>query len=234
MTPNVLDLYHGDNREAVPDFKSISENGIWAIIHKSSQGHAYQDPTYKARRTAATAAGLLWGAYHFMDASDAIEQAKFFLEMAAPDDNTLLACDFEKSTSTPALHQVMDFMSYVDQNSPGNLHCVLYGSDLVRESLQPIQGGNQSQSMRGAEIFFAQHRLWLAEYGPHSKVPWPWSDKDISKMWENPFLWQYSETGKVNPILGNVDLNVYTGTQDDLKKNWAMLATATPNPALTV
>lgn len=232
MTPNVLDLFHGDNRELVPDFAVIKQQGIFAIIHKATQGVKFEDGTYNARKAAALGAGLLWGAYHFLDAGDPINQAKFFLDSVKPDENTLLACDFEKSASTPALHQCLDFMSYVDQNSPGNLHCVLYSGDLIRESLQPPKGGNQSATMRGAEMFFAQHRLWLAEYGPHGNLPWPWSDKTLSLMWQNPFIWQYSEKGRVNPILGDVDLNVYTGSFDDLKKNWATLATPTPNPAL--
>jgi lysozyme len=232
MKANILDMYHGDNRDEVPDMVSLRANGIWAVIHKTSQGNAMVDRQYAPRRAAGIAAGLLWGAYHFMDATDPIDQAKHFLDVAQPDANTLLACDFEKSTSTPALHQCKDFMAYVDQNAPGNVMCVLYSGDLIRESLRPNAGGHQAQNMPGAEMFFAQHRLWLAEYGPHANVPWPWSDKTLSKMWAQPFLWQFSETGRVNPIIGNVDLNFYAGTNDDLKNNWASLSTPTPNPAL--
>jgi GH25 family lysozyme M1 (1,4-beta-N-acetylmuramidase) len=231
MTPNVLDLYHGDNRDAVPNFTEIRDNGIWAIIHKASQGNAMTDKQYAPRRAAALADGLLWGAYHFMDASDPVVQAKHFLDVAQPDDNTLLACDFEKSSSTPSLHQAKDFMAYVDANAPGQVTCVLYSGDLIRESLRTNAGGHQAQGMAGAEMFFAQHRLWLAEYGPHANIPWPWSDKMLSQNWSSPFLWQYSEKGKINPILGNVDLNFYAGSLDDLKANWASLSSPTPNPA---
>jgi lysozyme len=231
MKPNVLDLYHGDNRDAVPDFHAISGAGIWAIIHKTSQGNAMVDKQYAPRRLAATSAGLLWGAYHFMDATDPIDQAKHFLSVAEPDANTLLACDYEKSSATPALHQCKDFMAYVDANAPGQTTCVLYSGDLIRETLQPPKGGHQNPAMLGAEMFFAQHRLWLAEYGPHANIPWPWSDKTISDMWRNPFLWQFSGSGRINPIIGAVDLNFYAGTKDQLAANWAQLQAPTPNPA---
>ena len=229
---NVLDLYHGDNRDAVPDFAALKANGIFAIIHKVSQGTKFVDPQYASRKKAALAAGLLWGGYHFLTSADPIEQAKFFLENTEADANTLLAADFEKSAATPALHQLQDFVSYVDQNSPGNVMCVIYSSDLIRETLKPHQGGHRATTMNGAEIFFAQHRLWLAEYGPHANVPWPWSDKSMSQMWATPFLWQYSETGRVNPVVGNVDLNYYPGTANELAANWPNLQSVTKNPAV--
>lgn len=232
---NVLDLYHGDNRGLTPDFSAFVQNGIWAIVHKASQGMHFTDKTYSVRRASAVKAGLLWGAYHFLTSeASAEEQAKYFLDQAQPDSDTLLACDFEKSSATPTLQMCRDFMSYVDANSPGNLHCVLYSGDLIRETLRPHRGGFQQQSMNGVEMFFAQHRLWLAEYGPHPNVPWPWSDKSLSKIWQQPFLWQFKDTGKINPIVGAVDLNYYAGTQEQLKANWATLSTPTPNPAATV
>lgn len=230
---NVIDMFHGNNREEIPDMVALKSNGIFGIIHKTGQGTTMVDKTYGPRRAAAVKAGLLWGAYHFLTgSSSAIDQAKFFLDHAQPDENTLLACDFEKSNATPALHQCLDFMSYVDQNSPGQITCVLYSGDLIRETLKPVRGGHQAQGMTGAEMFFAQHRLWLAEYGPHANIPWPWSDKTLSQMWQQPFLWQFSEIGRVNPIVGNSDLNYYPGSFDALKANWASLQQATPNPAV--
>ena len=233
MRPNVLDLYHGDNRELVPNFAAVKQNGIFAIIHKSTQGMNYVDKTYAARKGAALDAGLLWGAYHFLThASNGADQAKFMLDTITPDANTMIACDFEKSAATPTLQQCMDFMSYIDANAPGNVSCVLYSGDLIRETLRPLHGGHQAQVMNGAEMFFAQHRLWLAEYGPHSNLPWPWSDHALSSMWRNPWLWQYSGSGRVNPVIGAVDLNYYPGEFYQLKSNWTTLTTPTPNPLI--
>jgi len=231
---NVLDLYHGDNREAVPDFAALFINGIFGCIHKVSQGVHMVDKTYAPRRKAASGTSLLWGGYHFLTAdAPGEDQAKFFLDNATPDENTLLACDFEKSSATPSLQQCRDFMAYVDLNAPAQTTCVLYSSDLIRETLRPQLAGHRSADMLGIEMFFAQHRLWLAEYGPHPNVPWPWSDKTISLMWSAPFLWQFMDTGRVNPIVGNVDVNYYPGSFDELKANWTSLSSATPNPAVT-
>jgi GH25 family lysozyme M1 (1,4-beta-N-acetylmuramidase) len=235
ITANVLDLYHGDNRDRTPDFAALRINGIFGIIHKSSEGMHFIDAQYSVRRQPAQDAGLLWGAYHFLtSAASGADQADFFLNSAKPDANTLLACDYEKSRATPTLQQCLDFMSYVDANAPGQIRCVIYSSDLIRETLRPIAtGGHQSDAMKGAEMFFAQHRLWLAEYGPHPNVPWPWNDKSLSRIWQQPFLWQFKDTGRVNPIVGNVDLNYYPGDFETLKANWPDLQQATPNPAAT-
>lgn len=227
LKANVLDLYHGDNREVVPDFAGLRVNGIWAIIHKSTEGMHFIDKTYKPRRDAAQKAGLLWGAYHFLTSvSSGADQAKFMLDTIQPDADTLIACDFEKSAATPSLQQCRDFMSAIDAAIPGS--CVLYSGDLIRETLKPHRGGFQQASMAGAEMFFAQHRLWLAEYGPHPNVPWPWSDKTLSQIWAEPFLWQFQDTGRINPIVGAVDLNYYAGDFESLKANWTVLTSATP------
>jgi lysozyme len=113
---NVIDMYHG-NTVKTTDFALLEQSGIFGIIHKASQGLHYADPEYAARRVAAQAAGMLWGAYHFMDASDAEAQAEFFLKTSgitdANSDPFLLALDFEKSDRSPALHQAMTFISSI-------------------------------------------------------------------------------------------------------------------------
>src|SRR5258708_354433 len=57
----VVDLSH-HNGEV--DWASAKTAGIFAIVHKATQGVGYVDPLYGAHRTAAQASGLWWGAYH--------------------------------------------------------------------------------------------------------------------------------------------------------------------------
>ena len=56
---------------------------------------------------------------------------------------------------------------------------------------------------------FADYPLWIANYTPASSplIPSAWSD------W---VFWQHSETGSVGGVSGNVDLDRFQGTQDDL------------------
>lgn len=227
---NVVDMYHGNNITN-PDFAALKEAGIYAVVHKASQGSFYEDPAYSARKVAATAAGLLWGAYHFLDASDPIKQAQHFLDASeitdAGADPFLLAADFENSASQPTLKQLMQFMQEVDRNSPPNVQCALYSGNLIRETLKGVPPGHVDQDMLGARAFFQQRRLWLAEYGPKEQVPYPWCEpvaKSSNEAATIPapgvFMWQFTETGRVNPLTGNVDGNFFDGTFEQLSERW--------------
>jgi lysozyme len=226
---NVIDMYHG-NKVALADFALLKGAGLMGVIHKASQGLRYVDPKYQDRRKAATAAGLLWGAYHFMDASDAEGQAEVFLKACgitdANSDPFLLALDFEKSDHTPALHQATTFMAAIDRAIPG-VSCVVYSGDLIRECLKPSIGGHQSSEMFGVSYFFAQHRLWLAEYGPHESIPYPWNAPIAKPSMEatplpapGVFLWQFTEKGRMAPLAGVTDGNFFDGSFEQLQARW--------------
>jgi len=74
----VIDLSH--HQETV-DFSKIAASGIVGVIHKAMQGGTFKDSKYAERRRPALDAGLLWGAYHFGDASDPVAQADAFLDV---------------------------------------------------------------------------------------------------------------------------------------------------------
>lgn len=227
---NVIDMYHGNN---VPDgaFPVLKRAGVFGIVHKASQGLHYIDPLYSKRRAQATAAGLLWGAYHFLDATDAEAQATAFLDASGISDPNsepiLVACDFENSSSQPSLQQCMTFMSVVDRATPEGVHCVLYSGNLIRETLKPHPGGHQDNAMQGAEAFFQQHRLWLAQYGPTENIPWPWNtpvvksgDEATAMAAPGVWLWQFTEKGRAAPLPGLTDGNFFDGTFEELQARW--------------
>lgn len=224
MFPNIIDMYHGDNRENLPDFKAIADIGIWGIIHKASQGTSYTDPKFSDRIAAAGAAGLLVGAYHFLDASDPIAQADHFLSItdtaSGSHGGLLLAVDFEKSaqSETPALHQLQTFMSEIDKQT--RISCVLYSGDLIRATMQPLPGGHMHGDMIGAVDFFRVHRLWLAEYGPHENIPFPWNSGGEAETIAPPWLWQYKSSGHMPSVIGDTDLNYYAGSREQLTSEW--------------
>lgn len=226
---NIVDMYHG-NLAASGAFATMKGNGLYGIIHKASQGSHYRDPAYPGRRVLAQQAGLLWGAYHFLDSSDAKAQADFFLECSgitdANSDPFLLAVDYENSAYLPSLQQLMTFMQEVDSAVPG-VQCVVYSGNLIRETLKPHIGGHQDNSMDGAQFFFQQHRLWLAEYGPKEQVPWPWnqpvakaSNEAATLPAPGVWLWQFTEKGNFNPLSGKTDGNFFDGTFDECQARW--------------
>lgn len=188
-------MYHGDDREEIPDFASLKAQGIWAIIHKATQGSTDKDPKFEARVRAAATAGLLVGAYHFGDNSGIDEQVTNFKEAIAPFPGIFSILDYEKlagKTMSPQLASAFI--------SKANI-LMLYGSDLVRETCGLIVG------------HVATLWLWLAEYGPHERIPLPWDTTTT-------LLWQFSGSATIGTLSGHIDVNYFAGSEDDLRARW--------------
>src|SRR4051812_1451153 len=113
MQPRVIDISH---HNTVHDLQATAEAGVWAIIHKASQGSKYRDPDYSARRALAKTAGLRWGAYHFNDGSDVTTQVNNFLAAARPGPDTLLVLDFEDNPkSNMSISQAVQFLKLMER-----------------------------------------------------------------------------------------------------------------------
>src|SRR4030095_3741668 len=102
---NVLNLSHYDMMR--PDFAGMKREGIIGVIHEASYPRLERDAQYLDRQMGGLQAGLLWGAYHYGDATDPVRQADHFLSVvsrawaqagpAARDPGVLLVLDFEKN-----------------------------------------------------------------------------------------------------------------------------------------
>jgi lysozyme len=204
---HVVDIYHGDD---VTSFKKAADFGIWGVIHKATTGATGKDTEYANRRKPAGTAGLLWGAYHWGTNAPVAKQVDNFLTAAKPDDNTLVALDYEVTKGNQMrLSQARDFLGLIE-NKLGR-KAVLYSGHLIKEGL-----GNKT------DAFFGSHRLWLAQYS---------SDPEVQKSWSKFWLWQY--TDKKNPHIpsevpgipgnskGDLDCDSYDGTKAQLTSQWA-------------
>src|SRR6187399_2489813 len=78
---NVVNLPHYDMMR--PDFAAMKREGIIGVIHEATYPHLVHDAKYFERQQAATRAGLLWGAYHYANATDPVRQADHFLSTIA-------------------------------------------------------------------------------------------------------------------------------------------------------
>lgn len=190
----------------VKDFAAAKAAGIVGVIHKASEGRTFVDRTYARHREMAKEAGLLWGAYHFANDGDVIQQVNNFIDSAKPEVTTLMALDYEPNGNhTMSLKQARQFMEMAELKLGRKL--VLYSGNLIKEQLGSV-----------ADMFWAKRRLWLAQYSNNWKC-------QIS--WDKPWLWQYSD-GENGPgphtvpgISGAVDCNSYDGTVEQLAKEWA-------------
>src|SRR3954471_11516431 len=104
---SVVNLSHYDRMRV--DFERMKSEGIVGVIHEATYPRFDRDSYYGDRQAAATRAGLLWGAYHFGDATDPIRQAEHFLNVvganfrgpSAQPSGVLLVLDFEKNGHYP-------------------------------------------------------------------------------------------------------------------------------------
>lgn len=181
-----------------------ADGRVFAFI-KASQGTKRVDPKFATNAKAAKAAGVLIGAYHFVDATT--------MEAARAE-----ARHFHATMQTAGvefdLPPVMDY-----ENNPGNISKSAI-NDVAEAFLQEIERltgrqpliytGNSFAHNFGKEL--SKYPIWIARYNtkPPTDVP-AWSKWDI---------WQYSDAGKVPGIAGNVDLNEFNGTLDELRA-WA-------------
>lgn len=209
MTINlrVVDIYHGD---IVTDLAVAKIAGICGVIHKASQGAATEDSMYPIRRKRVLAAGMLWGAYHFLTNEPAEQQADRFLKAATPDAQTLMALDFEPSKMSPTL-PILRSMCQILEATLGR-KVVIYSGSLLKEALGAAP-----------DAYLGSHRLWLCEYASEWKLA-------PLTAWQKPWLWQYSGDGlgpephSVKGIpgsRGSVDCNHYDGTPAQLAAEWA-------------
>lgn len=196
-TAKVLDISHHNN---ITDYDRLREEGIVGIIHKSTQGTNFVDSMYLMRRERALKAGLLWGAYHFATAANVEQQVDHFLKIAQPDDQTLIALDHEPNQGNQlSLMNAVRFLEVIEIRLKRK--AVLYSGNLIKEQLGKRQ-----------HDYLASHRLWIAQYGPVARIPPAWD-----KWW----LWQFSESGKLPGAHGQLDLNAYDGSDEQLRAEWA-------------
>src|SRR5438128_9594278 len=78
---NVVNLSHYDMMR--PDFAAMKRQGIVGVIHEATFPSFQRDAKYFDRQMSALQAGLLWGAYHYANASDPIRQADHFLSVVS-------------------------------------------------------------------------------------------------------------------------------------------------------
>lgn len=198
----LIDIFH---QNPVTSWVRVAAANIVGAICKASEGLG-EDVAYVANRAGALAAGLLFGAYHFMSfTSSGAAQANFYWSRIVagggnPKTDFSPSCDWEYADGRdPSDHDiaiVKDFMATLQGHCPGRV-LGLYMSEAMYVYLR---------DEKGLGDWLNQFWIWIAEYGvstPKGHVPW--------------IIWQTGE-GSVPGISGNgVDLDVFNGSLDDLK-----------------
>src|SRR5262245_28140780 len=190
VKPMVIDLSHWD---PAYDYEAVRDDGIVGVIYKATEGGSYTDPTYVSQQHAAKSAGMLWGAYHFADASNVNAQIDNFMRFACPDPDECFVLDWEDNGGdTMSLANVKTWITEVEKQLGREGECIVYGGNTVKEH------GN-------GDPVLTSRRLWLCQYGSTPSLP-----EGYDKYW----LWQFTD-GVYGPNphtidgVGPCDINSY-------------------------
>lgn len=228
---NVVNMSHYDLVSA--DFVAMKSEGVLGVIHEATFPRLQCDWRYFERQAQAIQAGLLWGAYHFGDGTNPIQQADHFLSVVASAhspirttedsekkrNGVLLVLDFEKNGHYPGgtmtVAEAVGFVQRIKERTgkyPG-----IYGSEYRLRQMLCGSGATESQ-----RAVLSNCWLWIANYGAQPRSTSPW------RGWD---LWQYCGDGKCGlrprnmfptsiANLRRAERNIFNGNNVALQAFW--------------
>lgn len=184
------------------DFKKVKNDGYDFVMVRAGFGQTNKDKYFSQNVNNATKYGLKVGAYYFVYAcnkTEAINNADNFIKLLSYHKGKItypVACDFEYDSD--------DYMRQCGITPTNKLR-----TEIVKAFCDRVEKAGY-YVMNYENYDFREHKfndtsrydLWLAYY----------QDKPYTKCG----MWQFTSTGKVNGIKGNVDLDI-------AYKNYALL-----------
>ena len=179
--------------QGTPDFKKVKNGGIDFVMIKASQGRMngynkpFTDPRFQYNIVNADESGLFCGVYHYLCASNEAqvrEEAEYFISTIKPfrwKVRMWAAVDVEDST-------------FITTDKAATTKNVKLFCDLIREA--------------GFTPMVYANTYWLnTRFDAPSGVPIWEANLSVKEKPGRAAMWQYSFTGKVDGIQGDVDLN---------------------------
>ena len=188
------------------DFSDVARTGVRMVYIRSSLGFSYVDPSAERNADGARDAGLEYGFYHFCTASteeEAVRQAQFFAE-------TIRRFDYD-------LKPVLELSPTRELSRTETTDVALAFLNEVqrRTGHAPAIYCSASQPNEDYDSRLAPYSLWVADYGVR--------EPEGNDIWDTWAGWQYSESGSVDGVNGNVDMDLFTA---------AMRLEAVPSPSV--
>jgi lysozyme len=201
--------------EGTIDWKTVAASGYKFAYTKATESTTYTDDTLVANANGAVAAGIPIGAYHFYRlAADPKAQADYFLSKIK---NLKLdlppSLDFEEQSSSAPSAVAKSLKIWLDTVEAGvGRKPIIYSSAYYWNTYV------------GSPSWAGDYGLWVANY---TAAPQPL----LPKSWKSYLIWQYTDKGSVPGITGDVDLDRFAGSEEDLAK-FAGRAFVPPPPSL--
>jgi len=191
-----IDISH---HQGNPDFKRVRAAGIDYVMLKATEGVNYVDPCFAANATAAIAAGLPIGVYHFLRAGSAADQARDCLTAIKPYKITWpVAVDVENPPKGTELSDLgRDKLTDLALDVCSRIKAAGY---------QPMIYSNYNwlyvaKLLDVNRIKAANIPIWMAWYNKATPA-----DTDRSALCD---MWQYASDGKVDGITSDgLDMDI--------------------------
>lgn len=199
--PGIDVASHQHPNGAPIDWGAVARSGQRYAIVKATEGTTYRNPWFASDDLGARRAGLYVGAYHYarpkhpVDASARAEAAYFAANMGDPNAPGRLAptLDLEEHGGL----------------SPADLarwtQVFLVELEARTGKLPIIYTGSYFWNTHVRSTGFGRYPLWLANYTSASQP------SSLPTGWPTWTIWQWTSTGRVPGIVGNVDLNRFGG-----------------------
>ena len=203
------------------NWSKVDDAGVQFAFLKATEGTYYVDTKFAANWSAAKAEGIYRGSYHFAQPgkSSGTDQAKYYV-------NQVGLSRFKETGSFPPV---------LDLETTGGLGVSALRTWVTnfltttksltgRTPILYFSPGFWSAHM-GSSTGFTQYPLWIAHYTTASAPT-------IPAGWSRWTFWQYTSSGTVAGIAGNVDRNKFNGTTAALADlaNTTGGSTTTPVP----
>jgi GH25 family lysozyme M1 (1,4-beta-N-acetylmuramidase) len=186
------------------NWSQVKSSGKQFALIRASAGSLTVDEWYASNRSSAKANGLKIGAYHYANpdsaANDALNEANFFLSLATPARGELIPTLDVEVTNGLSVAAMQAWVSTWLQRvtSVLGVRPMIYTSP----SFWTTYLGDTTQ------FADAGYRLWIAHWGvDQPRIP---ASNWGGRGWT---FWQYTSSGTVPGISGNVDLDRYNGSQ---------------------
>ncbi|HSK81019.1 MAG TPA: GH25 family lysozyme [Thermoanaerobaculia bacterium] len=199
-----LDVSH--YQETV-QWAQVAQKGYKFAFIKATEGCAWTDPKFHTNWNGAKAASLMRGAYHYYEPGrDPQQQAEHFLSTVWPEGGQPLL-------ATGDLPPVLDVETTGGRSAEEVVREIHRWLSLVQQRTLrvPILYTNRDFWDGLGTSQFGGYPLWVAEYGVAAPSPLP-------AGWRQWSFWQFSQTGRIGGIRGEVDLDLFRGSLQDLQQ----------------
>lgn len=212
------------------NWPAVRAAGTEFAFMRATLGVDYVDSYLNQNRTGALATGMYIGFYHYgsinVDVSnpnDAVTEANHFVNTIQPfyqQGGNLLRPVLDVET-LPGLGSVAQDKAYVSQWVRNFIGVVK-----TRLGFDPIIYCNSNFASNYLASDLAQYDLWVANY---NYAPPTIPPASIDGIWNGWDFWQYTDTGHVNGVSGNVDRNVFNGTLSEMIAKFSIGAIPKPS-----